>query len=391
MEVAEEQVLETELDEQTAVLQQMLRETELLQRENSLLESFLAKIEGSVYSYLPEDEAAKAAKRKTARKRATDKKEAFIKMTYEEKNDLATQAIEEVQKEIDQIKSTGERTGDDIRTLMEEVDLRIAEAKKDTYEFKRDIIIGGENPHTGKTSAEKIIKFMEDKLKAKEVLVEKLKLKNNTYRAQITKLEQQLAHKEEMGEVLHLVDFDQLKIENQQFMERIDDKNNELLQLKLSTGRTVQVLNDLKSEMSDLIKAGQALRQEIAEREMERRKFDGAYKSTEAQAATMGRTFKKLQMQHQDVDQPQIMEYLKLKQEVSELSKQCSDWHRKIEIASLEEQRTGRILRQMMEIQANVAAAGGGGLFGAGGGGSKSATPGQTPNRTPRLPSSLAA
>ena len=43
------------------------------------------------------------------------------------------------------------------------------------------------------------------------------------------------------GEVLHLVDFDQLKIENQQYMERIDGKNKELLQLKLSTSRAVQV------------------------------------------------------------------------------------------------------------------------------------------------------
>lgn len=71
--------------------------------------------------------------------------------------------------------------------------------------------------------------------------MEKLALKNTTYKAAIMKLEAQLAHKEEMGEVLHLVDFDQLKIENQQYLERIDAKNKELLQLKLSTGRTVQV------------------------------------------------------------------------------------------------------------------------------------------------------
>jgi hypothetical protein len=36
---------------------------------------------------------------------------------------------------------------------------------------------------------------------AKEVLVEKLALKNTTYRTAIQKLEAQLAHKEEMGEV----------------------------------------------------------------------------------------------------------------------------------------------------------------------------------------------
>jgi predicted nucleic acid-binding Zn-ribbon protein len=86
-------------------------------------------------------------------------------------------------------------------------------------------------------------RFWEDKIYGKEVLLEKVALKNSTYKAAIAKLEAQLAHKEEMGEVLHLVDFDQLKIENQQYMETIDTKNRELLRLKLATGRTAQVGN----------------------------------------------------------------------------------------------------------------------------------------------------
>jgi hypothetical protein len=85
------------------------------------------------------------------------------------------------------------------------------------------------------------VRFMEEKLRQKDTLIEKLRLKNTTIKAQIAKMEQQLAHKEEMGEVLHLVDFDQLKIENQQYMEKIEERNNELLRLKLSTSRTVQV------------------------------------------------------------------------------------------------------------------------------------------------------
>lgn len=190
-----------------------------------------------------------------------------------------------------QLKKAGDKDIDDIRTLMEEVDMRIAECKKDTYEFKRDIIIGAENPRTGKIVAEKMIRcvmfrvkwflgslganlirkglhsgnvqaasvgscighplylptltyahrFMEEKLRQKDTVIEKLRLKNSTTKAQIAKMEQQLAHKEEMGEVLHLVDFDQLKIENQQYMEKIEERNNELLRLKLSTSRTVQV------------------------------------------------------------------------------------------------------------------------------------------------------
>lgn len=45
------------------------------------------------------------------------------------------------------------------------------------------------------------IRFFEDKIHTKEVLVEKLTLKNTTYKAAIQKLEAQLEHKEEMGEV----------------------------------------------------------------------------------------------------------------------------------------------------------------------------------------------
>ena len=33
---------------------------------------------------------------------------------------------------------------------------RIAELKKDAYEFKRDVVVGGENPRTGRTVAEKV-------------------------------------------------------------------------------------------------------------------------------------------------------------------------------------------------------------------------------------------
>lgn len=58
---------------------------------------------------------------------------------------------------------------------------------------------------------------------------------------QVRKTEQQLHQKEDMGEVLHVVDFDQLKIENQQYLDRIEERNTELLRLKATTGKAVQV------------------------------------------------------------------------------------------------------------------------------------------------------
>jgi hypothetical protein len=46
-----------------------------------------------------------------------------------------------------------------------------------------------------------------------------------------------------VSQVLHVIDFDQLKIENQQYLEKIEERNNELLRLKLTTGNTVQAQN----------------------------------------------------------------------------------------------------------------------------------------------------
>ena len=54
------------------------------------------------------------------------------------------------------------------------------------------------------------------------------------------------SQREEAGEVRHEVDFRQLKIENQQLSECCNEKNHELLRLKLSAANTLQILNTYK-------------------------------------------------------------------------------------------------------------------------------------------------
>jgi len=50
-----------------------------------------------------------------------------------------------------------------------------------------------------------------------------------------------LTAKEELAEGLHLIDFEQLKIENQSLNEKIEERNEELLKLRKKTTTTVQV------------------------------------------------------------------------------------------------------------------------------------------------------
>jgi hypothetical protein len=77
-------------------------------------------------------------------------------------------------------------------------------------------------------------------------VIEKIRLKNATLKVQKNKLQLQLKQKEEMGEVLHAIDFDQLKIENHQYLAKIEERNNEMLKLKMTAGKTVQILNQYK-------------------------------------------------------------------------------------------------------------------------------------------------
>eukprot|EP01045_Picozoa_sp_COSAG04_P014694 COSAG04_NODE_1113_length_8218_cov_2.688262_6_plen_200_part_00 len=58
-----------------------------------------------------------------------------------------------------------------------------------------------------------------------------------------------LKKKEELAQGLPLIDFEQLKIENQTLNERIEDRNEELLKLRKKTTATVQVLTHIKEKL----------------------------------------------------------------------------------------------------------------------------------------------
>lgn len=338
------------LDPQVEQLQQLIRDNEFLQRENLLMEAYLAKVDFAKIGITLEDDSAKVKKGAKKKNKIEVQKAAFKQLNDDEKNDLVSQEIELLQAEIDQLKKAGDKDIDDIRTLMEEVDMRIAETRKDTYEFKRDIIIGAENARSGKIIAEKMIRFMEEKLRQKDTVIEKLRLKNSTIKAQITKMEQQLAHKEEMGEVLHLVDFDQLKIENQQYMEKIEERNAELLRLKLSTSRTVQVLNNQKSTLGELVAMGVRLRRMIVERKADLQRFEGDLVAVSDEKVHAERNMRQLKAEQDDIDNPSIMDYIHLRHDVVELEKQAADWRRKIDILNMERNRTRKLLKNLTGV-----------------------------------------
>jgi histone deacetylase 6 len=71
------------------------------------------------------------------------------------------------------------------------------------------------------------------------------------------KLESKIREKEQLAEGLHLIDFEQLKIENQSLNEKIEERNEELLKLRKKTTATVQVLTHIKEKLQFIEKENQ--------------------------------------------------------------------------------------------------------------------------------------
>merc|ERR1712146_494231 len=88
-----------------------------------------------------------------------------------------------------------------------------------------------------------------DQEKEKDEEASKVRLRNINLRMTLRKLEASLREKEQLAEGLHLIDFEQLKIENQTLNEKIEERNEELHKLRKKTTTTVQVLTHIKEKL----------------------------------------------------------------------------------------------------------------------------------------------
>eukprot|EP00903_Cladosiphon_okamuranus_P017129 g15780.t2 len=235
-------------------LDDLQRELEDLRLENRIFKSYYERHASEVAAEVDED------KRKTNRQR---RRQLPTVLTIEQKVEIGAHEQEVAHKDLEDTKRNSEKLIDTLKAVLEETDIRIADLKKEAYEFKRDIVVGAENMRTGNTMAEKVIRYMEDKLRQRDAMTEKLRLKNTTLKGQLQKVEGQLRQKDDMGDALHYIDFHQLQIENKQYVSRIEERNDELLKLKLTTGKTVQALNTLKNLLHQRLAESEWLSKEI--------------------------------------------------------------------------------------------------------------------------------
>ncbi|XP_068691858.1 cilia- and flagella-associated protein 263-like [Montipora foliosa] len=210
----EEPLAELTDEELYNLVQENLHANDVLKNETTMFEKYLKRVDPKDIKLQqaatqgptqPVIESSHRGLRKKSRSRGPSL-DRHLKLTAEQKCDIAQRELEELRDEIEKLKDESEKILDNFRAVMEEADIRSAEVKKSSYEFERDIVKGAVNQRTNKVIAERVTKYLEDKLRSRDTAIEKLRLKNSTLKVQKRKLHMQLKQKEEMGEVLHEVD-----------------------------------------------------------------------------------------------------------------------------------------------------------------------------------------
>lgn len=91
--------------------------------------------------------------------------------------------------------------------------------------FKKDVAKNALNSRSGKAIPQKDIDQYVSLELRKDHEVMQVRLENIKSKNKLKKREMQLKQKEELAEGLHLIDFEQLKIENQTYNEKIEERN----------------------------------------------------------------------------------------------------------------------------------------------------------------------
>lgn len=130
-------------------------------------------------------------------------------------------------------------------------------------EFRREIAKNAENSRTGRPIPAKLVKQLEVAEEKRDDDLEKVRLKNISLRRTLHKHEKALRAKDQLAEGLHMIDFEQLKVENQTLNEKIEERTEELNKLARKNSVTVQVLTHTKEKLKFVSRQNVALREEL--------------------------------------------------------------------------------------------------------------------------------
>eukprot|EP00198_Chlamydomonas_reinhardtii_P008090 XP_001697427.1 flagellar associated protein [Chlamydomonas reinhardtii] len=225
----------------------------------------------------------------------------------------------EILEERDSVEAHYQTTIFDMKHTLEERIKRADDISKAYKHFRLEVAKSAEHSKTARPISEKLLAQLEADDAAKEEEVQRVRLKNIHLTNQLRRIEQTLRQKEELAEGLHLIDFEQLKIENQSLNEKIEERNEELLKLKKKTTTTVQILTHVREKLQFIEKENAALDSALNQLEAELADKRDRLGRAKAERDTLRAKGRKIKESGSNITSPQLLDDIEVQKEKREV------------------------------------------------------------------------
>uniref|UniRef100_A0A8C4R577 Cilia- and flagella-associated protein 263 n=1 Tax=Eptatretus burgeri TaxID=7764 RepID=A0A8C4R577_EPTBU len=222
----------------------------ILRFENELFQNYVNELEnkgltGPVLNASPRRFTPESPSRRRSRGHSNSSLNQQLTLTIEQQYEIVQHAVDNLQAELAKSQYENELVVEKNKAALQNAMLRLGGNRQALYEFKQNLV---NEKETGKPfPVEKFIKYIEECLHTREMLIDRLKQKNICLRGKNKKIQMQILKNEEISEVLREGDFSHLQIQNQQCVERIAELKQEILRLKVNASQTMQTLTCLKA------------------------------------------------------------------------------------------------------------------------------------------------
>ncbi|KAL1516677.1 hypothetical protein ABEB36_000558 [Hypothenemus hampei] len=340
-----------ELTDQQVIdlIQELETQNRHLQLENRLFESFLKENDPLSLEGLDEIMDFLLSKGSISSKDPMDKKLRLdsytsitsiaqgkgAKVNLVQKTEMVMKAMEESQASMEKFLKKCHVIKRNLKSELQEFAIRESEIKDATDIFQYSVVTQGVDKLTQRIPAEKFIRYMDEWLKSAQLQIEKLRLRIATLKVQYKKVSQQLIQRRKLGENVHAVDFDQVEIENKHFVEKIEQKNLHLIELKKMNGGANLVLSIHKKFLQKQQEDFNMLKEEIDEKNRQITVTDKECEQAEEELQIELGKYKNCKKLKNRYTVPEVLDYVRLKAKLDEGRKNIKIWSRRKKIQEI--------------------------------------------------------
>ncbi|CAM9166684.1 unnamed protein product [Ascophyllum nodosum] len=239
-----------------------------------------------------------------------------------------------------------------LQTQLDEKEYKSREIGDSFRDFKREIARTAVHGHTGRSIPKKVIVQFETAENRKEEEIEKVRLKNISLRMMLRKAERKLRAKEQLAEGLHVIDFEQLKIENQSVIEKIEERDDELVKLKKKNTASVQVLTHIKEKLQFVAAENDVTSHQLSALERDLNQEKDALTRAKKDRESLRREVARLRQSQEFANSDLLMQdFEHRKSQVKKLPHKLEELRSKHRLLLLEQERLERLRESNKMIQ----------------------------------------